>query len=67
MRSTCCPTGQCPETLTNPCWIPTLYSKVTRQNAIPDYCRSPLPISTGHSMLPDSTGLKLQSINPLYN
>lgn len=42
-----------------------LYSKVTRQNAIPDYCRSPLPISAGHSMLPDITGLKLQAIHPL--
>ncbi|PKU34368.1 hypothetical protein llap_15328 [Limosa lapponica baueri] len=40
-----------------------LYSKAPGQNAIPNYCRSPLPISTGHSMLPDITGLKLPSIH----
>lgn len=42
-----------------------LYSKVTGQNAVPDYCRSPLPISTDHSMLPDITGVKLCSIRPI--
>ena len=42
-----------------------LYSKVTGQNAVPAYCRSPLPISTGHSMLPDITGLKLSSIRSI--
>lgn len=42
-----------------------LYSKVTGRNAIPNYCRSPLPISIGHSMLPDITGLKLWSIHPI--
>lgn len=42
-----------------------LYSKVTGQNAVPNYCRSPLPISTDHSMLPDITGVKLCSIRPI--
>lgn len=41
-----------------------LYSKVTGQNAAPDSCKSPLPISTDHSMLPDITGSKLCSNHP---
>lgn len=38
-----------------------LHSKVTRQNAIPNHYRSPLPVPAGLSLLPDTRGLKLLS------
>lgn len=47
-------------------WVGTadfrLQSKVTRQNAIPNNYRSPLPLPAGLSLLPDTTALKLLSI-----
>lgn len=47
-------------------WIGTadfrLHSKVTRQNAVLNHYRSPLPVPAGLSLLPDITELKLLSI-----
>lgn len=36
-----------------------------QQNAIPAYCSSPLPVSTGHSILPYTTDLKILPSHPI--